>query len=69
MTPKEADEAARQGLPIIHDGREYKRIAQVGYRYDENGDRFPFVQLLEIKNNRNSVTYAEPARCSLKIKE
>ena len=65
MTPKEADEAAKQALPIVHEGKEYKRITEVGCRYDEKGNRRPFVQLLD-KNCYNSVVYADPARCSLK---
>lgn len=65
MTPKEADEAARRTLPIVHEGIEYKRIIGAGYWYDEMGNRSPFVQLLD-KNCYNSVVYADPARCSLK---
>ena len=69
MTLKEADEAAKKGLPIIHDdgvhGRmEYKRIVQTGYHYTEEGARIPFVQLLD--KCRNSVTSADPAFCSVK---
>ena len=65
MTSKEADEAAKKGLPVIYEGIEYKRITEVGYRYDGKGNRHPFVQLLD-KNCYKSVVYTDPARCSLK---
>lgn len=64
MTPKEADEAARNRLPVIHNGIEYERITRVGYQYDETGARLPFVQLLD--RHRNSVTDAKPEGCTLK---
>lgn len=63
MTLKEADEAARRGLPVIHKGVEYARITQTGYHYDKNGKRRGFVQLID-KNSR-SVSYAEPRTCEL----
>lgn len=62
MTLKEADEAAWKFLPVIYDGREYKRITQTGYRYDERRGRVPFVQLLD--KYQNSVIYADPALCT-----
>lgn len=69
MTLKEADEAAQKGLPIIHQAPgqpavEYRRITQTGYEYDKSGHRRGFVQLLD--KNQNSVTRADPARCTLK---
>ena len=64
MTLKEADEAAWKFLPVIHDGIEYKRITQTGYRYDERRGRIPFVQLQS--KYGNSVTYADPALCKVK---
>ena len=64
MTPKEADEAARNRLPVMHNGIEYDRITIVGYRYDEAGNRAPFVQLLD--KHKNSVTDTKPDGCTLK---
>lgn len=69
MTLKEADEAAQKCLPIIHKWPsqpdiEYRRIAEVGYSYDENGKRSDFVKLLD--KNTNSVTYADPKHCTVK---
>lgn len=66
MTLKEADEAARKGLPVLCDGIEYKRITETGYRYNEKHERIGFVQLLDRRGN--SVTYADPAHCTLKEK-
>jgi hypothetical protein len=68
MTLREADEAAQKGLPIIHQAPgytpiKYTRITQVGYRYDENGHRSGFVQLLD--KCGHSVTNADPAHCEL----
>lgn len=67
MTLKEADEAARRCLPVIHGGIEYLRITETGYRYDEKGQRTGFVQLLD--KCRHSVSYADPARCELAKEE
>lgn len=65
MTSKEADEAARAGLPVLYEGIEYKRITEAGYGYDGNGNRSPFVQLLD-KNNNRSVIRVNPEKCTLK---
>lgn len=67
MTLKEADEAAQKRLPVLYEGTEYIRITQTGYKYDENGKRSPFVQLLD--KCLNSVTDADPALCELAKKE
>ena len=72
MNLKEATQAAKKCLPVIHQSGtnepcEYQRIIQAGYKYDKKGKQRPFVQLLS-KNN-NSVTDADPAHCSLKTKE
>lgn len=64
MTLKEADEAAQKGLPVLCDGIEYKRITETGYRYTDKHERIGFVQLLD--RCGNSVTYADPGRCTLK---
>lgn len=63
MTLKEADEAARLRLPVIHDGITYCRITETGYRYNGKGERTGFVQLLD--KGEHSVTYAAPERCKL----
>lgn len=68
MTLREADEAAQKGLPIIHTlpGRtpiEYRRITRTGYRYNENHERFGFVELLD---KSGTITYAELEHCTLK---
>ena len=64
MTSKEADAAAKAGLPVLYEGIEYKRITEVGCSYDGNGNRSPFVQLLD-KCNR-SVINVNPEKCTLK---
>lgn len=64
MTLKEADEAAQRRIPVISQGIEYLRISQTGYNYNEKGERSGFVQLLD--KSGHSVTYADPARCTLK---
>lgn len=64
MTLKEADEAALKGLPVIHQGIEYLRITETGYRYNKKHEREGFVQLLD--KCGHSVTYADPGRCALK---
>lgn len=64
MTMKEADEAAVKRLPVIHDGIEYLRIYQTGYRYDENGQRHGFVELLD--KSGHSLTYTKPEAVKLK---
>jgi hypothetical protein len=61
---KEADAAAQRRIPVIHQGIEYERIAQVGYEYDKTGQRRGFVQLLD--RSGHSVSYADPSRCTLK---
>lgn len=66
MTPREADEAAQKRLPVEHGGITYLRITEAGYRYDEDGHRSPFVQLLD--KCKHSVTYADPGRCTI-VKE
>ena len=63
MTLKEADEAAQKCLPVLYQGTEYIRITQTGYKYDENGKRHGYVQLLE--KCHNSVMDADPALCEL----
>lgn len=50
--------------PVVHQGIEYLRITEAGYRYDDQRRRFPFVQLLD--RCGHSVTYAEPSRVTLK---
>ena len=67
MTLKEATEAAERCVPVTHNGIEYARITEVGYRYDANGKRSSFVQLLD--RCGYSVTYADPLRCNLKEKQ
>ena len=61
---KEATEAAKQRLPVIHNGIEYLRIKQAGYDYDDQGNPTPVVQLLD--KCKHSVSYADPARVTLK---
>ena len=64
MTLKEADEAAMKCLPVIHDGIEYLRINRTGYRYDKNGQRHGFLELLD--KCGHSVTEAKPEAVKLK---
>jgi hypothetical protein len=64
MTLKEADEAAVKRLPVVHDGIEYLRIYQTGYRYDENGQRHGFVVLFD--KCGHSVTETKPELVKLK---
>lgn len=66
MTLKEADEYAQKRLPVEFDGIEYRRITRTGYRYDENGRRIGFVELLD--RGGGSVTFAEPDKVKLKEK-
>lgn len=63
MTLKEADEAARRCLPVVHDGITYRRITEIGYRFDNKGQRSGFVVLLD--RGGWSVTYAAPERCRI----
>ena len=67
MTLKEATEAAERRQPVIHNGIEYLRITEAGYRYDHAGIKHPFIQLLD--KCGHSVTYAEPSRATLKEPE
>lgn len=67
MTPREADEVAQKRLPIEYGGITYVRITEAGYRYDDKGQRSPFVQLLD--KCGHSVTYADPGRCKIKEEE
>ena len=67
MTLREADEAAQKGLPVIHQGIEYTRITETGYRYNDKHERHGFVQLLD--KNGHSVTYADPRSCELMKEE
>ena len=60
MTPKEADEVAKRCTPVILDGITYIRIIEVGYRYDERGQRRPFVTVLD--KNKNCIVSADPAK-------
>lgn len=64
MTLREADEAAKKGLPVICQGIEYSRITKTGYKYNEKHERSGFVQLLD--KSGHSVTDADPALCTLK---
>lgn len=64
MTLKEADEAAQQMLPVLYDGREYARITQTGYKYDDKGRRSGFVVLFD--KCGHSVLYADPDRVTVK---
>lgn len=66
MTLREADEAAVKCLPVICGGLVYERITRTGYRYDEKGQRFGFVELCDKRGN--SVTYARPEVVELKNK-
>lgn len=66
MTLREADEAAVKRLPVICGGLKYERITRTGYRYDENGQRFGFLELYDKRGN--SVTYARPEAVELKNK-
>lgn len=61
MTLKEADEAACKALPVICNGIKYRRITQIGYKYDSKG-RHEYIQLLDW--NKNSVIDAEPKHCT-----
>lgn len=63
MTLKEADVAAQRRYPIIYNGAEYERIVSIGYSYDIQRHRVPFVQLLS--KCGNSTTYAKPEQCTL----
>ncbi len=63
MTLREADEAAAKHLPVESDGITYVRIIEIGYKYPQNGVRFPFV-LLKDKSG-NSTTDANPERCKI----
>lgn len=65
MTLKEATEAARQLLPIIYNGIEYKRINEVGVHYNNKGEPDQFIQLV----GTNCVVVVEPAKCSVKTAE
>ena len=64
MTLKEADDAARMGLPVLYRGIEYSRISETGYRYNEKRERSGFIKLLD-RNGRSEV-YVDPALCTLK---
>lgn len=64
MTPTEANEAARQLLPVIFDGMEFERITQVGIGYNDKGEPHYFLQILG--KNHGSVVYVEPSRCIVK---
>lgn len=64
MTLREADEAAVKRLPVILDGIEYLRISRTGYRYDKNGQRQGFLELLD--KCGHSVTEAKPEAVKLK---
>lgn len=64
MNLREADEVARRGLPVMHNGLEYKRITRTGYIYDGKGGRIGFVELYD--KNGKTVVYAEPAAVTLK---
>lgn len=64
MTLREADEAAVKRLPVISGGIEYSRISRTGYRYDENGQRHGFLELLD--KCGHSVTETKPEAVKLK---
>lgn len=71
ITLKEADKAAQECLPVIHEMElgckkvdiEYKRITRVGYAYDGKGNRKGFVELQDRCNH--SVIIADPKCCRL----
>lgn len=63
MTIKEANEAARQLLPVIFNGMVFERITQVGISYNDKGEPRYFLQILE--KNHSSVVYAEPRSCEV----
>lgn len=65
MTLKEADEAARMFLPVDYNGITYRRITQIGYKYDSRYGRREYIQLLD--RNENSVTDADPELCTVAI--
>ena len=67
MTLKEADEAARSCLPVVHQWITYLRIIHSGYHYNEKGERSGFVTLLD--KCGHSVTQADPGRCEIAGKE
>lgn len=64
MTLKEADEAAQMLRPVLYNEIEYARISRTGYRYDERGRRFGFVELYH--KSGNCIIYADPAFVTLK---
>ncbi len=47
MTLREANEAAAKCLPIEHGGIVYVRISAIGYKYQRDGIRTPFVRLVD----------------------
>lgn len=64
MKMREAGEAAMKGLPIIHQGIEYVRITEVGFKYDGKNGRVGFIKLLD--KCGHSYTDADPALCTVK---
>lgn len=64
MTIKEANEAARQLLPVIFNEMEFERITQVGISYNDKGEPHYFLQILG--KNHGSVVYVDPNRCTVK---
>ncbi|MGN0489309.1 MAG: hypothetical protein ACI4HO_08620 [Ruminococcus sp.] len=58
MTLDEAAKAAVQRLPVVCDGITYTRILRTGYRYDEQGHWFPFVDLVSACGH--SLTSSDP---------
>lgn len=63
MTAKEADEAAKNCQRVMCGGIVYTRISEVGYRYDDKGNRTAYCALYSKKNN--SVVVAKPSEVSL----
>lgn len=67
MTLKEADVAAMQRRPVVHNGIEYKYITRTGYKYldvSRRNQRVGFVELAD--KSGNSFTEADPAQVTLK---
>lgn len=63
MTLKEATEAAKIKAPVIHEGIVYERIVEAGYWYNDKGEQFPFVTLLD--KCHHSVSRVSPGRVEI----
>lgn len=53
MTLREADEAAQKRLPVIHQGIEYLRITETGYRYSEKAQAHRLRATAQVRPQRN----------------